>query len=118
MSKGSTPVRTVWSLLFALIIAGEITSCSMIGSSQAWWNKYVDYFTPQAAQSINRFSNPLVICIYRGATQDAGHVLCLGHMLDHKAKLEVLSNGVVPVFPARQGKAISRMFCFSCLRLN
>jgi len=28
-------------------------------------------------------------------------------MLDHKAKLEVLSNGVVPVFPARQGKAIS-----------
>jgi len=44
----------------------------MIGSSQAWWNKYVDYFTPQAAQSINRFSNPLVICIYRGATQTPG----------------------------------------------
>jgi predicted NBD/HSP70 family sugar kinase len=84
------------------MLIAEIVSCSMLTDSETWWNKYADYFAPQAAHAINRYEDPLVITVYRGATQDAGHILCLGHMLNKEAKFEVLGNGAEAQFPDLQ----------------
>lgn len=70
--------KPAWAIAaVSLLLAGTL-SCVMIVRAERWWNKTINYYTPEVTSIINRSSHPLLI------TPMSGHVLSIAHRLhDH-----------------------------------
>jgi uncharacterized membrane protein len=86
----------IWVAALIILLTGEIASCQLISQAVTWWNKPVNRFTPDVANTINSARKPLVIACYNADNLDCANLLTLATMLDPKVSLEVVTGEKLP----------------------
>ncbi|HEY9649476.1 MAG TPA: glycosyltransferase family 39 protein [Coleofasciculaceae cyanobacterium] len=104
----SVPIQqqTVWKLVTLVVVSGGILSCTISSSAEAWWNKFVDPYNPQAARVINQASAPLVV----SDTPIPGSVLSLSHLLSPNVRFQLVMQPIM----LKLSDNFSEVFLFEC----
>lgn len=78
--------QKLWQIVMLLVFSAGVLSCASSSPAETWWNKYFNYYTPQAASIINKTAKPLVIT----DCKSIGGILSLNYLLEPKVGLEFL----------------------------
>ncbi|NDJ21352.1 hypothetical protein GS682_06800 [Nostoc sp. B(2019)] len=86
--------QKLWQFIKVALISVGILSCAISSQADTWRNKYLNIYTPQVVQIINKATHPLLItsCQLNGI----GDELSLSHLLAPKVRLQLVNELNVP----------------------
>jgi uncharacterized membrane protein len=96
--------QELWQIVLLALFSGGVISCAISSQADTWWNKYVNYYTPQVASIINQSPHPLLI-----SDSSIGNVLSLSYLLDPKVQLQLMVQPTIP----KINKSYSDVFFFN-----
>ncbi|MDZ8035302.1 glycosyltransferase family 39 protein [Nostoc sp. DedSLP04] len=88
--------RSFWYIIMALVIICGLISSKVSFQAETWWNKGINYSSPQVAQIINQSNRPLLIGDALG--NNYGNIFSLSYLLEPKVRF-LLVNQKIPKIP-------------------
>ena len=88
-----------WQLVTVLLLSSGVLSCAVSSQAETWWYKYLSYYTPQMAHTINQANQPFLIGSCSGPWP-VGNKITLSHLLESKARIKLVREPNIPQIPA------------------
>ncbi|MFN6480113.1 glycosyltransferase family 39 protein [Nostoc sp. DedQUE07] len=88
--------RSFWYIIMTLVIICGLISSKVSFQAETWWNKGINYSSPQVAQIINQSNRPLLIGDALG--NNYGNIFSLSYLLEPKVRF-LLVNQKIPKIP-------------------
>jgi len=111
LSTISVPVwrQRFWQGVVVVLISGGVASCAISSQANAWWNKHINYYFPQAAAIVNQAEQPLVV----SDDNRVANALALSYVLAPQTKL-LLGPQLDPARFLTEEPEFSDIFLLNC----
>ena len=82
-----------------MLLSGGVLSFAVSSQAENWWFKYISYYSPQMAHTINQANHPFLIGSCSGPWP-IGKKIALSYLLEPKVRIKVVREPNVPEITA------------------